>query len=189
MLRAMSRTYRDPVDLIWLGTAARLGWRVVRSHEVYAAWDGRDTLTIGDERDFDPDDCLAQMIFHEICHALVEGPDALAQVDWGLCNYDDGDVLREYACHRVQAALADPYGLRAVLAPTTVYRPYFEALGADPLAGDDGAVAPARAGYARGTEGPWAAVIAEALAATAAVGRAAAAYAPAQSLWSQVGSR
>lgn len=185
MLRAMARVYRDPVDLIWLGAAGRLGWRVVRSHECYAAWDGRDTLILSDAADFDPDDSLAQMILHEICHALVEGPDKLGEVDWGLDNTSDADVVREYACHRVQAALCDPHGLRQVLAPTTDFRPYYEALGPDALAGDDAAVGPAREGYQRAVAGPWAEIISDALRATAAVARAVAPYASPHSLWAR----
>lgn len=166
--RSFGPDYRDPVDEIWRAAASRLGMVVARSDEVFASWDGQRTLTISEPSGFDPDDCLAQMIFHEICHALVEGPSAHRLPDWGLENIDDRDILREYACHRLQAALSDPYGLRAVLAPTTVHRTYYDALPADPLGPcDDPALVPARAGWRRATQGPWAAAIAQALEATA----------------------
>ncbi|MBK9364907.1 MAG: hypothetical protein IPN01_01080 [Deltaproteobacteria bacterium] len=130
----LDRRYQDPLDLIWIHAAARLGMRVVRSDEVYAAWDGRAELTLTASGGFDPDDSLAQLIFHEICHALTEGPERVQVVDWGLENTDRRDLVREHACHRVQAALADPFGLRELLAVTTVYRPYYDALPPEPLA-------------------------------------------------------
>lgn len=180
----LDRRYQDPLDLIWISAAAKLGMRVVRSEEVYAAWDGRAQLTLSASGGFDPDDSLAQLIFHEICHALTEGPDAFSRVDWGLENTDRRHLVREHACHRVQAALADPYGLRELLAVTTVYRPYYDALPPDPLApGPDPAIPIARAGHRRGLSGPWAAAIAEALDATARLAAIVAPFAPPESLW------
>ena len=32
----------------------------------------------------DEDDSLAQIVLHELCHALVEGPESLTKEDWGL---------------------------------------------------------------------------------------------------------
>lgn len=168
MSRRFGRPYRDPVDEVWLRTADRLGMTVARSDEVFASWDGVSELTISTPAGFDPDDCLAQMIFHELCHALVQGPGGRAQRDWGLENIDDRDLVREYACHRLQAALLDPWGLREVLAPTTDHRPYYEALPANPLApGDDPAIALAKAAWPEATTGPWGPVIQDALRATA----------------------
>lgn len=132
--RVIATRYDDPLNLVWLHCAARLGMTVVRSREVYAAWDGKGTLTIADERDFDADDCLAQLIFHEICHALIAGPEAWTQPDWGLCNRDDRDLSSEHATHRLQAALADRHGLRRFMGPTTEHRPYYDALPSDALA-------------------------------------------------------
>ena len=180
----LDRRYQDPLDLIWIHAAARLGMRVVRSEEVYAAWDGRAELTLTASGGFDPDDSLAQLIFHEICHALTEGPERVHVVDWGLENTDRRDLVREHACHRVQAALADPFGLRELLAVTTVYRPYYDALPPEPLApGADPAIPIARAGHRRGVSGPWAAPIAEALRATAQLAAIVAPFAPPESLW------
>lgn len=170
MPREIRHDYRDPLDQIWLRTAERLGMRVERSDEVYASWDGRGTLTLSSAAHFDPDDSLAQLVLHEICHALCQGPENWSVSDWGLDNLTDADWLREHACQRLQAAFADTVGLRGFFGTTTDYRAYWDVLPADPLApGDDAAISIARAGWVRGTEGPWATVIREALEATAVV--------------------
>ena len=65
--------YTDPVDLIWLAVADACGFKVHRSNDAYASFDGTNRLTICMEDEFDPDDSLAQMILHELCHALVGG--------------------------------------------------------------------------------------------------------------------
>lgn len=169
MTRTIPGTYDDPLDLIWLRCAAQLGWTVTRAPDVYASWDGRDTLTLCPPGDFDPDDSVAQMILHEITHALVQGPARLREVDWGLDNTDDARAaVQEHACHRLQAALTDLYGLRALLAPTTDWRPYWDALPSDALAAaDDPAVELARAAWADAMRGKWSAALHAALRATA----------------------
>jgi hypothetical protein len=157
---------------------------VVRSDQVFASWDGVDTLTISDPAGFDPDDCMAQMIFHELCHALVEAPVGMTQPDWGLENIDDSDLVREHACHRLQAALTGPWGLRTVLAPTTCHRSYYQGLPDHPLMpGDDPAIQVAQEAYKRATVGPWAAVMQDALRATAALAGVLAPFGDA-SIWS-----
>ena len=103
--RPIDHSYGDPLDLIWRRTAAKLDITIRRSSDVYASWDGDGTLTLGDARDLDEDDCLAQMILHELCHALIEGREALNKADWGLANEDDRDAVREVAAMRLQAAL------------------------------------------------------------------------------------
>lgn len=173
MPREIRHDYRDPLDQIWLATAARLGMRVERSDEVYASWDGRGTLTLSDAAHFDPDDSLAQLVLHQICHALCEGPARWSTPDWGLDNLTDADWLREHACQRLQAALADTVGLRGFFGTTTDYRAYWDTLGAFPLApGDDAAIELARAGWARALEPPFAEPLRAALEATAAIVRA-----------------
>lgn len=149
MPREVLRVYVDPLDAVWLAVARGTGQTVRRSSEVYASTDGEGNLTLGDRATLDADDCLAQMIFHELCHALVQGHASLAAPDWGLDNESDRDFLREHACLRVQAYLAGRYGLREVLAPTTDFRAYFDALPEDPLSGDDPAVPLAREALAR----------------------------------------
>ncbi len=150
MDRPIRHRYQDPLDLVWLRCASDLGMAVTRSPDVYASWDGAGTLTLATADDFDPDDSLAQLIFHEICHSLVAGPGGRRRPDWGLSNTDDSDLVYEHACHRLQAALARPFGLKDFFAVTTEWRPYWDALPVEPLADDpDPAVPHAREGYRR----------------------------------------
>src|SRR5919198_117104 len=132
-MRRITHRYADPLDQIWLGAAGRIGLRIERSGEVYASTDGRSTLSIADRAFLDADDCLAQMIFHELCHSLVEGPDAFARPDWGLDNTGGRDQTREHACLRLQAHLAGRHGLRGFLAPKTNPPTFYDRLPADPL--------------------------------------------------------
>ena len=74
------------------------------------------------------------MIFHELCHSLVQGEDAFGRPDWGMDNVGDDDVWREHACLRLQAVLAGRHGLRGLFAPTTDFRGFWDRLPADPLA-------------------------------------------------------
>ena len=179
--RVAGHRYADPLDHVWLATAARIGLGVVRSPDAFAATDGAGTLVIGTPETLDPDDCLAQMILHELCHALVEGPGSLALADWGLSNVDSRDELREHACLRVQAALVAPHGLRWFLAPTTDYRAYYDGLPPDPLAAaavslEWRAIELATAAHERAGHPPWAPHLQNALAATAAIARTGAAF-------------
>lgn len=154
--REIDSVYQDPLSAVWLRTAERCGLLVVRSDVVFASFDGDKTLTLCTDEHFDPDDCLAQMIFHELCHGLIMGQPGSGQRDWGLDNVDERDAVYEHACHRLQATLADPYGLRRVLGPTTDYRAYYDGLPADPLApSDDPAVELAVDGWNRARHGPW----------------------------------
>lgn len=125
LIRHPQHYYQDPLAQLWIAGAEGIGFRVVRSAEVYASTDGRGTLLIGIDEILDPDDSLAQMIFHELCHALVEGEAGEAQVDWGLDNRTKHHRWREHACLRLQAYLAGSVGLRAFLAPTTDFRVSF----------------------------------------------------------------
>lgn len=182
--RTVGATYADPVDVIWTETARRLGMTIVRDDTAYASWDGRGGLTIGTAAELDEDDCVAQMVLHEICHAAVEGPTAWSEVDWGLENADDRDRVREYACLRVQAALVDRHGLRGLLASTTDWRAYWDQLPADALApGPDPAIALARSAWDALRRGPWWEPLEAALTATSAIARAAQPFAPTGSLW------
>jgi hypothetical protein len=189
--RVPSRLYRDPLDRIWLTLAQRIGFHVERSADVYASTDGHKTLFVGRSEVLDADDCLAQMIFHELCHALVEGPDAHARADWGLCNQTERDVPREHACLRLQARLALAHGLMSVLAPTTEHREFYDQLGADPfLPRAESSVVAARLGLLRASRAPFAPHLEQALAATAQVARAALPFAEGEgelgSLWAVV---
>ena len=102
-----------------------------------ASWNGAGVLTIGTPETLDPDDSLAQMILHETCHALCEGPESLQKMDWGLDNSSPAKRVHEHACLRLQAALADQYGLRAFFAATTMFRAYYDRLPSEPLAPSD----------------------------------------------------
>ncbi len=182
--RVVERHYCDPLDVIWLKAASRLGMEVVRSDEVFASWDGKATLTLATPEHFDADDCLAQLICHEICHAIIESPDGLAKADWGLENIDDRDVLREYATIRLQTALSGAYGLRQFFAVTTEWRRYFDALPEDPLgAGSDPAIAIARDGWGRARAEPWRSALDDAFRATAAIAELVRDIAPAHCTW------
>lgn len=121
------------VEGFWIAAAARLGFRVQRTGDAYASTDGRGNLLIGGGESLDADDAVAQLVFHEICHAAVQGPSCWRLPDWGLSNTDERDVWREHACLRVQAALAAAAGLRRLMTPTTEYRHYYGALPSDPL--------------------------------------------------------
>ncbi len=183
MSRRITDRYEDPLDVVWLAAARDLGWTVRRSDEAYASFDGRGTLTITTPAAFDPDDCLAQMILHELCHALVAGPEKAGVADFGLENADDRDLVQEHATHRLQSHLAQRWGLRELFAVTTDWRPYWDRLPLHPLAdGDDPAIALARAGFARAESPPFAAVLRRAFAATRRIVEAAQPFAAPDSL-------
>lgn len=172
--RSPEHIYLDPLDSIWLTVADRIGFRVERSAEVYASTDGEGVMTIGAPSTLDPDDCLAQMILHELCHSLIEGEESLGVPDFGLDNESERDVVREHSCLRLQAWLTVPHGLRQALAPTTDFRSYYDELPEDPLADDgDPATGAAKKGATRSENAPWAPHLQDGLAATVKVLRAA----------------
>ena len=168
MERKSRHTYLDPLDAVWLTVAHRIGFRVERSANVYASTDGKGVMTIGAPSTLDPDDCLAQMILHELCHSLIEGAESLGVPDFGLDNESVRDVVREHACLRLQAWLTGKHGLRQALAPTTDFRSYYDQLPEDPFADDgDPATAAAQRGAARSEGAPWAPHLCDGLEATA----------------------
>ena len=168
MERKSQHTYLDPLDAVWLTVAHRIGFRVERSAEVYASTDGKGVMTIGAPSTLDPDDCLAQMILHELCHSLIEGEASLGVPDFGLDNESVRDVVREHACLRLQAWLTGKHGLRRALAPTTDFRSYYDQLPEDPFADEgDPATAAAQRGAARSEGAPWAPHLCDGLEATA----------------------
>ncbi len=193
--RTINHHYDDPVDLIWMRAAEDLGLKIVRSADVFAAYDGKGTLTISRPEDFDADDCLAQMIFHEICHWLVAGRQANHLEDWGLSNIDDRDLVVEYAAHRLQATLSAPYGLRDFMAVTTDWRPYWDGLPDDPLrdgddpASNDPATTLAKDGAHLARFEPFVSVLQRSLAATAAIADVVREIANPSSLWRETRAR
>jgi hypothetical protein len=171
---ARSSLSSPALDELWRVTAARLGFRVARTDAAYASSDGANVIEIGKEETLDEDDALAQLVFHELCHAITEGDAGKGRPDWGLENTAE-HVIREHACLRAQAEIADRHGLRALMAPTTPYREYYEALPSAALAAEsaDPAVALAAAAVARFDASSWRAPIEDALAESAALVRAA----------------
>jgi len=169
---SLSPLARSNIERIWIAAAEEIGLRVERTGDAYAASDGAGRLLIATNDHLDVDDAVAQLIFHELCHALCEGPENAARPDWGLDNTGaqraDITLAHEHACLRLQAHLAAPYGLRELMAPTTEYRAYHDRIPADPLADDgDPAVPIARAAAARAAERPWREAIMRAMSLTA----------------------
>lgn len=131
-MRTILSEYQDPLDLVWLEACRRWGWKIDRSDQVFAAWDGNGTLTIGTTETLDPDDSLAQLILHEFCHAMVEGPDSWNRPDWGLDITDRSQLFHEHACLVLQAAVSDPFGLRTFFGSTTDARKFYDRLPGTP---------------------------------------------------------
>ncbi len=169
MGRDITHRYIDPLAQIWLSAAQRIGLRIDRTRDAYAATDGRGTLAIATDENLDDDDSLAQMIFHELCHSLVEGEDSFRAADWGMDNTGPDHDWREHACLRVQWVLAGRHGLRGLFAPTTDFRTSFwNQLSKDVLADRaDRSTHAAIVAIRRADQPPWAPALSEALAATA----------------------
>ena len=138
MEREIRYHYLDPIDVIWCGVANQLGMTIQRTPEAFASWDGLGTLQIGTPETLDPDDSLAQMVLHEVCHWMVEGPDSIRKEDWGLVFGEPEHEVHEHACLRLQCHFADQFQLREFFGSTTNYRVFFDSLGRDPLGPKDG---------------------------------------------------
>lgn len=122
------------LDERWAALLECFGGAIQRSSDAYVSWlsDTR-TLIISPDHELDPDDTLAQIVLHELCHHLIEGADSDQYDDWGLDNMGDEHLANEYAALRLQAAILDNERLRTYLNPTTDHRWFYEALGQDPL--------------------------------------------------------
>src|SRR5262249_26770549 len=130
-ITAMDNYFSSPlaapeIERIWVEAAAAVGLRVRRTRGAYASSDGKGTIEIGEDDLLDRDDAVAQLVFHELCHALVEGERGLSLPDWGLDNTGSRDIAHEHACLRLQVHLTSPHGLRQLMAPTTEYRTYHD---------------------------------------------------------------
>jgi hypothetical protein len=165
-VRRIQHRYLDPLDRLWVACLEAVGLTLRRVPGAYATTDGSGALFIAPAGELDPDDCLAQMIFHELCHAAVAGPARWEQRDWGLDNESSRDEVFEHATLRTQAFHLRPLGLRTVLGPTTEFRAYYDALPEDPLAGEDPAIPLARVAIGRMRRAPFAPTLGEALART-----------------------
>ncbi len=183
MNRETRHHYSDPLDVIWIECARQFGIAIERSSDVFAFYDGAGLLNIGTADTLDPDDSLAQMIFHELCHFLIQGPESIRLPDWGLDNDNPQDIVREHACLHLQAKLADNFGLRNFFATTTDFRTYFNQLDQDPLQNDCEAAEIAKAGFARATHGPNANALQAALQATSQILNITRPFADKRSLW------
>jgi hypothetical protein len=172
MSKSRCALHDSQIERIWIDAAARAGFRVERTHDAYASTDGNGVIVVGADETLDDDDSLAQLVFHELCHALVQGPENLRVADWGLDNTSDRDLVAEHACLRLQAHLADAQALRPLMTPTTISRDYYRGLPAFPL--EEGDEASRRAGVAArwAATDPWRPALDEALAATAALVKA-----------------
>lgn len=172
--RPIRARYVDPVELIWLSTARRLGLHIRRDPSIFSRTDGQGLLALGPRDDLDPDDSLAQMIFHELCHWITNGLETYSERDWGFALDDEVDP-REHSCLRLQAWLSDTVGLRRMMGPTGIYRQYYDRIPADPLMPLDdsdwerGVVKGAAEAIARSQGEPWREPVREALRATAEV--------------------
>jgi hypothetical protein len=160
------------VDDLWLEAARTIELPVARGGDAYVHFDGR-TLHIADDEHLDADDSVAQLVLHEICHLLVQGPARRYAPDWGLDNTTNDDEMNERAAVRLQAHLLGAYGLRGHLYPTTVVREFFDSLPANALgraeeAAGDVSIALARRAAERAGRWPFDPTLDEALAATAA---------------------
>jgi Putative zinc- or iron-chelating domain len=184
-VRSVTAKYIDPLSQVWLAAARRIGLRIVRTADAYAATDGRGTLAIGTTETLDADDSLAQMIFHELCHSLVEGEQSFARPDWGMDNTGPDHDWREHACLRVQYVLAGRHGLRGVLAPTTDFRTQFwDQLSGDVLADrTERSVVAAITALRRAEHPPWGPALGEALAASATIAQTLAPFGEPGTLW------
>jgi hypothetical protein len=172
--------YDDPLAMVWINCARAVGFRIVRTPDAYATTDGKGTFLIAEDAMFDPDDSLAQMILHELCHALIEGKGGESKVDWGI-GYAVGNYpWREHAALRLQAYLAGQVGMRDFFAPTTDFRvSFWGSLPADPFYASpelggrrERSCVAARMGAWRATQTRWAVHLNQALAASAAIAAA-----------------
>ena len=129
--RPITSRYMDPCEVIWLATATRLGLHIRRSPLVFSATDGSGRLQLSTRDDLDEDDCLAQMLLHEICHWCTNGVETMNVRDWGFA-LDGPTDPREHAALRLQAWMADQADLRTFFGPTGIYRQYYERIPEDP---------------------------------------------------------
>jgi len=171
--RPILSRYTDPLELIWLACAKQLGLHVRRDPSIFSMTDGTGLLALGPRDDLDPDDTVCQMVFHELCHWITNGIETFEERDWGF-PLDDKMDPREHACQRLQAALADAHGLRDLMAPTGIFRQYYDQIPVDPFEPRGGApqweeevIRLARQALSRARAAPFEQPIQRALAATA----------------------
>lgn len=169
--RPIRRRYVDPIEVIWLATATRLDHHVRRDPGIFSSTDGSGLIAFSTRPELDEDDCLAQMLFHELCHWVTNGHDSRFHRDWGFPLCDEVDI-NEHACIRLQAWWAGGSGLRDFFGPTSTFRQYYEMVPEDPLEPLDDSpweravVALAAEAIERAQGEPWAGPMGAALEAT-----------------------
>ncbi len=131
--RPIRSRYVDPLEVVWLATARRLALTVRRDPNIFSMTDGTGLLAFSTRPELDPDDCLAQMTLHELCHWVTNGVSTYHERDWGFPLWEKIDV-REHGCVRMQCWVASQFELREMFGPTGCFRQYYDALPADPLA-------------------------------------------------------
>ena len=173
--RPILSRYVDPVELIWLATAKRLGLTIRRSPTIFSATDGSGLLQLGARETLDEDDTLSQMVLHEICHWITNGLDTFTDRDWGF-DLDGPLDPREHAGLRLQAWATGRHGLRALLAPTSAFRDYYNRIPEDPFEPMDDSdwerdvVVLTRDAVQRAMGAPWTDPLEQALEATRQIG-------------------
>jgi hypothetical protein len=136
--------------------------------------EGDGILHLGERSSLDPDDSVLQMVFHEICHWITNGVESAEARDWGFA-LDDALDPREHACQRLQAYLAQQYGLRDMLGATGDFRQYWDRIPVDPTEPIDPGAWEAQVSVftqraiSRAEKAPFATPLARALRATAAI--------------------
>jgi hypothetical protein len=121
------------LDAEVVAAAAEFGLRVERAAGSWVSYRAAQrAIVVAPDQELDPDDCLLQIVLHELCHWMVQGPAAVAYDDWGLDNQTADDEACEHAALMLQRTLLAPRALVDVLEPTTEFRAYYRELGFDP---------------------------------------------------------
>jgi hypothetical protein len=170
----MKREARSPlatpaIDEIWRRAAARSA-SLDAHDDAYATSDGRGGIAIGATDTLDDDDALAQLVFHELCHAITEG-----ETRCGRRTGASTTSRARGARARVPARAGAPgrsFGLRAVDGADDAVPRVLRGAAGDPLASTPGDRRGGRRGAAaacaRFDASAWRAPIEQALAETAA---------------------
>ncbi len=109
--------------------AAAGGLQVGRARGSWVSYRGHErTIVVAPDDELDDDDCLLQIVLHELCHWMVQGEAAAEHDDWGLNNQTDDDEPAEHAALVLQRSILMPTGLQDVLEPTTDFRAYYRSL-------------------------------------------------------------
>ena len=112
------------IEAVWRAAVEQLGFAVVRTNEAYATSDGRGAIAIGVDAALDGDDAFAQLVFHELCHAITQGQAAMRNLIGGSTTFPSTSFASTPACgcrrrsHR-RSACARRWPRRRRIARTT----------------------------------------------------------------------